>query len=114
MPCLHEQEQLHGLESVVITWTKMIRAAMRSEGSANLNPASRACDLVAFPGPLSECASLKQRANDLNSLIVQLSTQPTVTAIVTKLQDAHSPLVTAFAVLETELHEAAERANRTV
>jgi hypothetical protein len=88
----------------------MIRAALRPDQLV----AAAAAALVAFPGPLAECASLKQRANDLNSLLVQLSTQGAVAAVLAPLTAVQSPLVTAFAVLESDLRDAAERVNTTV
>jgi len=85
----------------------MIRTALRPD-----QPPTEA--LVPYPGPLSECASIKQRANDLNSLLLQLSTRPAVAAVLAPLAAVQSPLITAFAVLESDLREAAERANTAV
>ena len=65
---MRDKDRVHILESAVITWTRQIKNVLKSDPEAALKDGAN-------PGPLVEIEFWNSRANDLNSIIEQLSSE---------------------------------------
>jgi hypothetical protein len=104
------KDHLHLAESVVVAWTRLVRAHLKSAPPEATTPKTS----DPFPGPLVEIDSIKQRASDLHALLLQLGSNPDIRRLFAALELIGSPMAAAFAALETELRGAAAQANAHV
>lgn len=88
-PSLKDQDKIHILESAIVTWTKQIKAVLKSDPDAPLKVAGQ------YPGPMAEVNFWGERAANLNSIHEQLTGEK-IQKVVKVLELARSTYFPAF------------------
>ena len=103
---MRDKDRVHILESTVITWTRQIKNVLKSDPEAALKDGAN-------PGPLVEIEFWMSRANDLNSILEQLSSER-IKKVIKILELSKSTYSPAFNQLCKEIAIARLEANDNV
>ena len=98
-------DQIHVLESAIVTWTRQIKGVLKTDPEQALNR-----DDGEHPGPLTELEFWEDKAANLNAIHEQLS-GPKIRKVVTVLDVAKSSYFPAFQKLCKEVAHARVEAN---